>query len=196
MAGELLPGQRLTEAELSKQLGTSRAPIREALRQLEQEGLVASYPYRGTEVLGVSQEEIEEVLVPIRITLERFAFSKAMSRLTEDDYTQLETLVQDMARAAEAKDFDTLAESDIRFHETVIAASDQRHCLQMWRTIQPRVRAYFRRDATTYVDHLAVAAQHEVLITALRAGDQDVVTAEIEAHIKIHAHPAGTRTHA
>ena len=64
VSGRLRPGDRLREVELATQLGTSRAPVREALRQLEQEGLVLSSPYRGTEVIGVSQEEVEEVLVP------------------------------------------------------------------------------------------------------------------------------------
>lgn len=73
-----VPGDKLVELDLSAQLGTSRAPVREALRQLEQEGLVVSYPYRGTEVLSVSQEEIEQVLVPIQLTIERFAFTQAL----------------------------------------------------------------------------------------------------------------------
>ena len=76
--GRLVPGDRLKEAELSEQLGISRAPVREALRQLEHEGLVVSLPYRATEVLGISQEEIAEVLVPIRLTLETFAFRRAL----------------------------------------------------------------------------------------------------------------------
>src|SRR4051812_5764530 len=75
--GRLQPGDRLREVELASQLGVSRAPVREALRQLEYKGLVASSPYRATEVLGVSQEEIEEVLVPIRLIIETFAFKKA-----------------------------------------------------------------------------------------------------------------------
>lgn len=62
--GRLTPGDRLVELDLAKQLGTSRAPVREALRQLEQEGLVISHPYRGSEVLGVSQDEVEQVLSP------------------------------------------------------------------------------------------------------------------------------------
>ncbi len=62
-AGQLRPGDRLLETDISTRMGISRAPVREALRQLEQEGLVISYPYRGTEVLGVSQEEVEEILV-------------------------------------------------------------------------------------------------------------------------------------
>ena len=53
--------------------------MREALRQLEHEGLVVSYPYRGAVVLGVSDEEVQQVLIPIRLTLERFCFRRRSS---------------------------------------------------------------------------------------------------------------------
>jgi len=130
-SGRLKPGDRLIEVDLSKELGTSRAPVREALRQLEQEGLVASYPYRGSEVIAVSQDEVEQVLVPIRITLEQFAFSRALGRLTEDDFNELRSLVTEMEDAARTGSTEQLADADIRFHELVIVASGQRHCLQI-----------------------------------------------------------------
>src|SRR5262245_2591404 len=77
ITGRFQPGNRLVEEELCLQLGVSRGPVREALRQLEQEGLVVSFPYRATEVIGVSEEEVREVLIPMRLTLERFAFRHA-----------------------------------------------------------------------------------------------------------------------
>lgn len=184
--GDLEVGQKLTELELAAQLGTSRAPVREALRQLEQEGLVVSYPYRGTEVLGVSQEEIENVLVPIRVALERFAFDKAMSVVTDDDIAGLESIIDSMDAAASAGDLTRLADDDIRFHEAIVILSGQQHCLQIWRTIQPRVRAYFRRDANYYGDSHAVAEQHRELIRALRSGDRDHGLQAITEHIRTH----------
>ena len=82
--GRYEPGERLIEATLSSELGTSRGPVREALRQLENEGLVMSFPYRGAVVLGVSDEEVQEVLIPIRLTLERYSFVHALDRMTDD----------------------------------------------------------------------------------------------------------------
>jgi DNA-binding GntR family transcriptional regulator len=63
--GHLKPRDRIVEEEVSERLGVNRGPVREGLRKLEQEGLVATCPYRGTEVLGVSYEEVEQVLVPL-----------------------------------------------------------------------------------------------------------------------------------
>src|SRR5437868_2884070 len=70
MRGDLGDGERLIEDRSARQLQTSRGPVREALRQLEHEGFVVSYPYRGAVVLGVSDEEVREVLVPVRLVLE------------------------------------------------------------------------------------------------------------------------------
>ncbi len=182
--GSLEPGQRLTEMELSAQLGTSRAPVREALRQLELEGLVASYPYRGTEVLGVSQQEIEHVLVPVRLTLERFAFAAASDRIDTEVAERLNVLVEQMRSAAH--DPAQLADTDIRFHEMVMELANQPHCLQIWRTIQPRVRAYFRRDATYYEDPKVVADQHRLLLDALTGGDPAALDQAVVDHIRTH----------
>lgn len=188
-SGRLKPGERLIEVDLSRELGTSRAPVREALRQLEQEGLVASYPYRGSEVLGVSQDEVEQVLVPIRITLERFAFSRALARLDEDDIDNLQSIVAEMEGAARAGETERLADADIAFHELIIVCSGQRHCLQLWKTIQPRVRAYFRRDAPAHEDPLAVARQHQELLDVIKIGDEEEVLDAIDRHIHIHLAP-------
>jgi DNA-binding GntR family transcriptional regulator len=186
VAGDLQPGHRLVETELAEQLGTSRAPVREALRQLEQEGLVVSRPYRATEVLGVTQEEIEEVLVPLRVTLERFAFRKARPHLTPEDFAELEHLVEAMRVAGISRDVDALADADVRFHELVVTRAGQPHCEQLWRTIEPRVRAHFRRDAPAHRDPAAVADQHQRLLDALRAGDDAELGEAVERHIRVY----------
>jgi DNA-binding GntR family transcriptional regulator len=190
--GDLKPGDRLLEADLSRELGTSRAPLREALRQLEQEGLIVSTPYKGSEVLGVTQAEIEHVLVPVRVTLEKFAFAQALKRLTDDDFAELQALVDGMSEAASAHSSEKLAELDIRFHETVIARAEQPHCLQLWKTIQPRVWAYFRRDAPAHADPQTVATQHQELLDVLKTRDEEATVSAVEQHIHIFLSPEVT----
>jgi DNA-binding GntR family transcriptional regulator len=181
--GRLKPGDRIVEEDVSEQLKVSRGPVREALRQLEQEGLVVSFPYRGTEVLGVSQEEVEEILVPIRLTLERFAFRNALARLTDVELAELADLVAAMRNAAAAADLDQLAEDDVRFHELVISRSGHPHCLQIWKTIEPRVRAHFRRDAPVHPSPFELPDEHQELLDALRTRDEATVLAVLEQHI-------------
>jgi DNA-binding GntR family transcriptional regulator len=191
VSGRLRPGDRLKEVELAERLGVSRVPVREALRQLEHEGLVASLPYRATEVLGVSQEEIAEVLVPIRLTIESFAFRKAMPLLTEDDFAALAAIVEKMRAAGESGDLDALAEDDVRFHELVIERSGQPHCLQIWRSIEPRVRAYFRRDAPVHPTADELAVEHQELLDALAAGDEGELIETLSRHIHHYFGPTG-----
>jgi DNA-binding GntR family transcriptional regulator len=191
IGGRLQPGDRLKEAELSEQLGISRAPVREALRQLEHEGLVASLPYRATEVLGISQEEIAEVLVPIRLTLETFAFRRALPLLSAENLAALGELVRTMRQAGANGDLDALAEADVRFHELVIERSGQRHCLQIWRSIQPRVRAYFRRDAPIHSRLEEIADEHEELLVVLQRRDEAQLLETLRGHICNFLEPAG-----
>ena len=145
ISGRFEPGDRLIESALSAEFGTSRGPVREALRQLENEGLVMSFPYRGAVVLGVSDEEVHEVLIPIRLTLERYSFVRAIATMTDEHFAELGKQIWLMEQAGKANDLIKLVEADLGFHEIVITASGQLHTMQIWRTIWPRIRAYFYR---------------------------------------------------
>ncbi len=184
ITGTYEPGERLIEASLSTELGTSRGPVREALRHLENEGLVMSFPYRGAVVLGVSDEEVQEVLIPIRLTLERYSFSHALDRLTAEDVAELGKQVWLMEQAAAVGDLAQNVEADLRFHEIVISASGQTHTVQIWRTIWPRIRAYFFRygrgqDLGRMVD------EHRDLLAAVQAHDRDLMLEQLERHIAV-----------
>lgn len=183
ITGQFQPGDRLIEEELCQQMGISRGPLREALRQLEQEGLVVSFPYRATEVIGVSDAEVHDVLVPIRLTLERFAFRHALPLLDESDFAELEHLVQAMHQAGQAGDLARVVETDVFFHELVLGRSNQPHCLQIWRTISPRVRAYFYRCGPRHQALTDIADEHRELIAAMRTGESARVLAVLDPHI-------------
>ena len=187
--GTYEPGERLIEATLSTELGTSRGPVREALRHLENEGLVMSFPYRGAVVLGVSDEEVQEVLIPIRLTLERYSFAHALDRLTDADFAALGKQVWVMEQAAASNDLPRVVEADLRFHDIVISSSGQTHTVQIWRTIWPRIRAYFYRygrgkDLTTMV------REHRELLAALQSRNVSAMLAELEQHIAVPSPPA------
>ena len=184
IAGRFEPGERLIEASLSSELGTSRGPVREALRQLENEGLVMSIPYRGAVVLGVSDEEVQEVLIPIRLTLERYSFLHALDRMTDEDYAELGKQVWLMEQAAQANDLLKLVEADLRFHDIVISSSGQTHTVQIWRTIWPRIRAYFFRygrgkSLGTMVD------EHRELLAALQSREPELMLEVLDRHIAV-----------
>jgi DNA-binding GntR family transcriptional regulator len=182
--GRFTDGERLIEERIASELATSRGPVREALRQLEHEGLVVSYPYRGAVVLGVSEEEIQQVLIPIRLTLERFSFTKALEQMRDADFAELAKEVWVMAEAGRTGDLRRLVEADIRFHEFVLSRSGQPHTTQVWRGIAPRIRAYFFRYGLA-ADLTQIAVEHGQLLAAVQTRDRDAVLEAVERHITV-----------
>jgi DNA-binding GntR family transcriptional regulator len=182
--GRLADGDRLIEERIATELHTSRGPVREALRQLEHEGLVVSYPYRGAVVLGVSEEEIQQVLIPIRLTLERFSFRKALAQMRDADFAELAKEVWLMGEGGRAGDLLRCVEADIRFHELVLSRSGQPHTTQVWRSIAPRIRAYFFRFGRES-DLARIAVEHGELLAAFQSGDHDLLMAAVERHITV-----------
>lgn len=182
VSGKLEDGERLIEDKIAHELKTSRGPVREALSQLEHEGFVVSFPYRGAVVMGVSDEEVHEVLIPIRLTLERFSFTKAAERMTDDDFGELAKEVWVLGEAARADDLVRSVEADLRFHAIVLECSGQPHTAQVWRTIAPRIRAYFFRYGRS-ADLARIAVEHGGLLTALQSRDPKIVLAALERHI-------------
>jgi DNA-binding GntR family transcriptional regulator len=189
MLGKLADGERLIEDQIARRLETSRGPVREALRELEHEGLVVSYPYRGAVVLGVSDEEVQHVLIPIRLTLERFCFLKALERMRETDFAELAKEVWLMGEAARADDLMSAVEADIRFHEFVLGHSAQQHSAQLWGAIAPRIRAYFFRYGRVG-DLERIAREHGDLLAAMQTREPAVWTRALEQHIAVQVPPA------
>jgi DNA-binding GntR family transcriptional regulator len=184
VVGRYEDGERLIEDRIARELKTSRGPVREALRQLEHEGLVVSYPYRGAVVLGVSDEEVHNVLIPIRLTLERFSFTKARERMGDEEFGELAKEVWLMGEAARENDLLRIVEADIRFHEFVLSCSGQPHTTQVWRSIAPRIRAYFFRYGRNS-DLERISKEHEELLTALRSGNERRLMRALETHIVV-----------
>jgi DNA-binding GntR family transcriptional regulator len=191
MTGRYEPGERLIEATISEELGTSRGPVREALRQLEHEGLVVSVPYKGAIVLDVSDEEVKDVLVPIRLTLEKFSFRIALEQMTEDDFAELAKQLWLMDEAARKGDLDQIVEADLRFHELVIGWSGRPHTMQVWRSIWPRIRAYFVRYGRAR-SLATIASEHRELFEAMQTRDTARSLEILEQHIAV-LHPVSGR---
>jgi len=182
--GRVAPGDRLVEGTIAAELGTSRAPVREALRELVHEGLVTHVPYRGAFVLGVSEEEVHEVMIPIRLTLERYAFARALPRLRERELRWLERIVDEMEDAAADGDLRSVVDADVRFHEVVLELSELPHTTQIWRSISPRMRVYFYRYDRDR-DLFGVVEEHRNLHAALASGRRRAVERVLEEHIRV-----------
>jgi DNA-binding GntR family transcriptional regulator len=113
--GRYKPGDPLVETKLAEELGVSRTPIREAIRQLELEGLVISIPNKGVVVDGVSQQDIDDIYT-IRSMLEGLAARWAAQRIDEQGLKALEEIIELMEYYTKKNDFDQLTQLDTRFH--------------------------------------------------------------------------------
>lgn len=182
--GELPPGTRLLEADLSQRFEVSRGPIREALRQLEQEGLVASFPYRGSEVLGVSEEEVHRVLIPIRLSIEQFCFPRAMRAMDAAAVAAVGGVIEDMRRGAAEGDLKRVVEADIHFHQLVLEHAGLPHALQIWLAIEPRIRAYFYRHGR-HQDLHQIVLEHGQVFDAFAAKEEARLLELLEQHIVV-----------
>lgn len=182
ISGAIKPGERINEAEIARQMQISRAPIREAIRQLEQDGLLVSVPRRGTFVVTLSREDVEEVYT-LRADIESRAVRHALPRLDADQLARLESLVAEMQSAAEADNLPRTVEADIQFHRTLIKASGWPHFMKIWEGLHPQTLTFY--TISTLTDWLPPvhAQRHVPVLEALRSGSPDRAEAAIREHI-------------
>lgn len=184
--GTLAPGTRIGEEWISKEMGVSRGPVREAIRVLENEGLLIVHAFKGARVNAISTDELRSVLIPVRFILEREACLRALSTMTDSDLVELDNLVERMREVGSSASVDQLmqlVDLDALFHERLTALGGQYHTLQIWRAIQPRIRAGFFRLASAHSDLREIADEHGELLDALRTREPETVTNALEDHI-------------
>jgi len=182
--GKLKPGDRLREVEMAKQMGVSRGPIREAIRMLEQEGVINSQPYKDTMVAEISLEEVVEVLFPIRITLEMFAIRKALPNLSDQHLENLTGIIADMKKAADEQDLYQIVDCDLAFHEYWVTLSNVPNLHGIWTSIFNRIRLYFIVQGETYSDLTPLWKSHELLLQTIRTGNLKEIKKVLTKHIK------------
>ncbi|MBO6268874.1 MAG: GntR family transcriptional regulator, partial [Clostridium sp.] len=115
---DLAPGERLMEIPLANKLGVSRTPLREAIRMLEQEGLVVMIPRRGAQVAGISEKSLRDVL-EVRKSLEKLAVELACERMTEEDMKEMDRAEEAFSAAVHEGDALRIAETDEQFHDVI-----------------------------------------------------------------------------
>ena len=182
-AGTLAPGERLVEDLLAAQLGVSRAPIRDALKVLERDGLVGSAGKRGKVVSLLTARDAWEVY-SLRSTLEAMAIGLAMQSATPRLFDELDALVADMEPATAAADHELLSDLDVRFHGAICRASGHDRLLRAWESMSIQIRLLsLQVIETIYADLHAIPSRHASVVASLRAGDERLAEAAIRSHI-------------
>jgi DNA-binding GntR family transcriptional regulator len=163
-------------------MGTSRAPVREAIRLLEQEGLVTNVPRRGSFVVELDRKDIEEIF-SLRSALEAFAVREALPRLEPEDLDGLQALIDEMINAAEKRDMTKLVDSDLEFHQRLVLKANHSRLLDIWQRMYTQLRLFLAMKDQLFENPQDVADTHIPLLEALRSGDVETASQEIKNHI-------------
>ena len=182
-AGTLAPGERLVEDLLAAQLGVSRAPIRDALKALERDGLIASAGKRGKVVSLLTARDAWEVY-SLRSTLEAMAITLAMRSATPALFDELDSLIAAMQPASAAGDHETLSALDVQFHGAICRASGHNRLLRAWESMSIQIRLLSQQVIETiYADLHTIPERHAMLVAMMRAGDEKLAETAIRHHI-------------
>jgi len=182
LTGRYAPDSRIVETQLARELGTSQAPVREALRGLEALGVVEITPFRGARVRRPTRRELLEAYA-VRTSLESLGARLAVPRLTDHDLDELAACVDEMQAAARDDDGAGVAEADARFHGRLLELGDNATLLRVWRSLEPFSRTYITLIVPG-ADPQWSADLHVPILDALRRRDVDAVVTALERHFE------------
>jgi DNA-binding GntR family transcriptional regulator len=178
--GRYPPGARIVETRVARQLGTSQAPVREALRDLEALGVVEISPFRGARVRRPTPEELLEAFA-VRCELEALAVRVAAARLTDDELADLGVRLDAMARASAEGDTVAEAAADAAFHAGIVELSENRTLVRVWERLEPFSRTYISL-AIPGADQSRIVGLHRDVLEALKGRDPVTSEAAIRHH--------------
>jgi len=189
-SGELKPGERLVETRIAAELGTSQAPVREALRDLELLRLVESEPFKGSRVRAFGNAELVEVY-PVRAVLEELAAKEATKELA-GDVSALEAEVEAMREAARRGDVTALVRHDIAFHRLVVEAAGNPILEQCWKSLGVEGRITITLYGTS-IEPQEAAELHVPLLEAIRSRKPGAAGRAARKHVEAFARIASGR---
>lgn len=182
-SGRYRPGDHLGEVELGKHLGVSRGTVREALRHLQQEGLVAAGNRGMLRVATVGPREVRE-LFRVRAALEGLAVAEIIAGPDRD--AAVATLRAALARLTDDGDFADRLEADLGFHLLLCRLSGNSMLVNTWRSLEGRIRVTIMNGETVRngsVPTMMARARHAPIVDAVERGDVPAARAVVEEHM-------------
>lgn len=166
--GRFRPGQRLAEAQLANTLKVSRAPVREALSFLQQEGLVSRTPSGGTTVSDLTRQDVDEICT-LRAPLETLAVRLAIANGTHAAWADLKANLKATETVSDPR---KLAQVDLEFHEIIVRAANHGRLLSSWLNLRSQIRLVMvQRNQSDANSHAGTVQGHRELFDAIAAGD-------------------------
>lgn len=180
---EYQTGQKLNELTLSSELKISRTPIREALKQLELEGLVVSVPNKGVYVKGFSPRDIDDMF-EIRLALEGLAIQLAIERMDDIHLQKIKDVFELMEFYTMKKDHEKINDLNILYHETIYQATQSTYFEQLLKDIHYYVSVTSRHSITQPARLESAIVEHKAILDSIIEGDKEKAKNTIQKHIR------------
>jgi len=181
--GTVAPGGQLRERDIATELGISRAPLREALTRLEEEGLIVKIPFRGAFVMEVSAQEVAEI-ASVRLLVEPYAGELALEALRGPGRPRLAQTLEDFNRATENNDIPASIDAHLQFHRLFYELSGHGVLRNLWSGWETKLRLYLIVDHRSYSNLHDVADEHERLAAVALEGDTEAFRRQLADHFR------------
>ena len=183
LSGNIPPGAPLVEMALSERFEVSRGPLREALRQLIEEGLVVTVPYTGTHVAALSVEDVREIY-SLRTALETFAFEQVWDRRDQRFRSELVRRNAALIACIDAGDDRASIDTELAFHGLVYEASGHRLLQRTWHGLRGRLQLYWAAHHRAHGRRGPKRDSHDSYVAAALGDDLEAVRSEIAEHMQ------------
>lgn len=167
MAGTLKEGERIVESELSKVLGVSRSPIREALRMLELDGLIELIPNRGVIVSVITSKKAYEVL-EVKAMVEGFAAFRGTEIFTKKEINALELILDGMQNHIDCKEFEGVLEANLNFHLKIVQSIGNEKLYKYYQGVHQNLRRFYRIGLLTRPSWKTSIYEHRLIIDNIK----------------------------
>jgi DNA-binding GntR family transcriptional regulator len=181
--GEYREGQPLRQEALASDLGVSRIPIREALRQLEAEGLVSFSPNYGAVVSTLQLTDIEE-LFDLRAILEADLIRRAVPQLTDDDLARADAILDAYDAAFESGDIAAWGALNWDFHSTLLSAANRPVTMGVLQTLHNQSERYMRMQLTLTHGEMRASHEHHAILQSCIARDARKASTLVRGHVR------------
>ncbi|MBN8994613.1 MAG: GntR family transcriptional regulator [Rhizobiales bacterium] len=178
VAGQYRGGMKMLQEQIAQEFGVSRSPVREALRQLEAEGLVKLISQKGAEVTPISADEVSEMF-ELRLLIEPHLLALAVPHMGETTLAEVERIIRQMENA----EIDNWGVLNWELHRRLYLPAGRAQTLQILERVHRNIDRYLRLHMAVTKDRAGARVEHEGLVRLCRAGDAERATALLRVHI-------------
>lgn len=182
LEGDFKKSEKLVEAKLAEELGVSRTPVREALKQLELEGLVENLPNRGVYVKGITRQDVDDIYT-IRMAIEGISVEWAIERMTPEELKRIEEIYELMEFYTSKNDVDKISELNTKFHEAIYKATKSRYLEQILKDFQYYIKNTREKSLKTQGRLQTALDEHKEILENLKVRNKEAARKSLEKHI-------------